>query len=1048
MLFTEPPPQQEPLREAMTAAYRMDEDTCVETLLAAATLSPEADSRIQARAKDLVEKVRTKRQGIGGIETFLNTYELTSEEGIALMCMAEALLRIPDKATVDRLIRDKITAADWKTHIGKSESFFVNATTWALMLTGKIMTLDEQQTNLLRRSFNKLTSRSSEPVIRKAVGQAMKIMGKQFVMGQTITEALKRAQEQEPQGYRHSYDMLGEAARTDQDAKRYFISYQQAILAIGKAANKRGIVEGPGISVKLSALHPRYEESNRAHVLKELTPKLLELCKLAKSFDIGFTVDAEEANRLDLSLDIIAAVFKDPALQGWEGFGLAVQAYQKRAPYVLDWLADLARSQKRRLMVRLIKGAYWDAEIKNSQENGFEGYPVFTRKASTDVSYMACAKKIIANQDAFYPQFATHNAYSVAVILELMGENKNYEFQRLHGMGQALYDIVANPKGLNQPCRVYSPVGSHEDLLPYLVRRLLENGANTSFVNRIADAKAPLSEIIANPVEKVRNLVSKPHPRIVLPKDLLQPGRANSKGLDLSNRKTQAELATAMTAFSKTSYWATPLSLAPTGSSTKQEVYNPATQEIVGYVVKATPAEVEQAITTATQIAPAWAYTPADLRADVLDKIADLFEAAKPELMALAVREAGKTINDAQGEVREAIDFCHYYAAQARQKLAKPEVLAGPTGESNQFEYRGRGPILCISPWNFPLAIFTGQVVAALAAGNPVLAKPAEQTPLIAAKAVALMHQAGIPKEVLQLVPGRGAVVGAALVSDERIKGVMFTGSTSVAAGINRSLAARTGAIVPLIAETGGQNAMIVDSSALLEQVVVDAVNSAFGSAGQRCSALRVIFIQDEVTDKFINLLKGAMAELVIGDPSLLTTDIGPVIDDAARAGLQAHADRMQAEAELIYAVELPQTAPKGSFFTPKAYRIDSLSRLTAEEFGPILHVVSYKAAELDKVIADINATGFGLTLGIHSRIDETVAYILQNVHVGNAYVNRNMVGAVVGVQPFGGEGLSGTGPKAGGPNYLPRLCTERSVCINTTAAGGNASLLSLQEES
>jgi len=1044
MIFSRPLPEQNPLRAAITHAYYEDETACVNRLIEQATLPSDALIRVANNARQLVQKVRDKRLTGGGLDAFLYEYDLSSSEGIALMCLAEALLRIPDKKTIDDLLRDKITSADWAEHIGQSDSLFVNAATWGLVLTGKILT---PKANKFGGVLKKFVERSSAPIIRKAVKQAMKLLGHQFVMGETIELALKRAQESEARGYRYSYDMLGEAARTSHDADRYFQSYQRAIDAIGKAAKGKGCIEGPGISIKLSALHPRYEFAQRETVVPILIERLKALAVQAKAYNIGLTVDAEEAERLDISLDIIEAVFADPMLKDWNGFGLAVQSYQKRAPFVIDWLVDLARKHQRRWMVRLIKGAYWDAEIKNAQVKGLEGYPVFTRKAATDVSFIACAKKILQFPNEIYPQFATHNAYTLSAVLEMAGSRRDFEFQCLHGMGHTLYDQVVGLQNLNIPARVYAPVGGHEDLLAYLVRRLLENGANTSFVNRIVDENVAIDDIIADPVAKMRALGFKPHPKIPLPCDIYGEERKNSHGIDLTDEDELRVLQKAMEIAGAKPWTAAPIIDGKEAtSSSSQLVKNPANHtQVIGQVTLATVEQTEQALASAHQATFSWDMTPVNERADCLDRAADLFEQRMPDFMALAVREGGKTMADAIAEIREAVDFCRYYAARAREDLAI-QPLPGPTGEMNRMSLHGRGVIACISPWNFPLAIFIGQVTAALAAGNTVIAKPAGQTPLIAAAAVRLLHEAGIPKEVLHLLPGSGSVVGAKLVADERVRGIVFTGSTETARGINQTLANREGPITPFIAETGGQNAMIVDSSALPEQVVADVINSAFGSAGQRCSALRVLFLQEDIAPKIIEMLRGAMAELRVDDPSLLSTDIGPVIDEAARQTLQDHINRMHQEATLIYQVSLPATAMQGTFFAPCAFEIDGLSRLKREVFGPVLHIIRYRADEIDKVIAAINNTGYGLTFGIQSRIDSNINYICERLRVGNQYVNRSMIGAIVGVQPFGGESLSGTGPKAGGPHYLLRLCTERSLSVNTTAAGGNASLLCLEE--
>ncbi len=880
---------------------------------------------------------------------------------------------------------------------------------------------------------------------RQAVLGAMRILAGQFVMGRTIEEALGRAGDAERHGYRHSFDMLGEAARTMADAERYRAAYRRAIAAIGRTAAGRPATEAPGISVKLSALHPRYEMAQQGRVMRELLPALLALAGEARAAGIGFTIDAEEADRLELSLDLVEALALAPELAGWDGLGLAVQAYQKRALALVDWLADLARRARRRLMVRLVKGAYWDSEIKRAQERGIDSYPVFTRKVATDVSYLACARRMFAAGEAFYPQFATHNAHTLAAILELAGGRTDWEFQRLHGMGDALYDEIVGHDGLGRPCRVYAPVGSHEDLLAYLVRRLLENGANTSFVNRIVDESAPIDEIIADPVAQLASLPTKPHPRIVLPRDLFQPERRNSQGIDLADPRALAELRRDLAAALQQTWRAAPIiggnELADTGAP----VFDPSDRRrVIGRVVNARSEAVNDALARAARAAPAWDATPAETRAAALERAADLYERHRVELVALIIREGGRTIPAVLSEVREACDFLRYYAARARADFAQPVSLPGPTGERNEIALHGRGVFACIAPWNFPLAIFTGQVAAALAAGNAVIAKPAEQTPLVAAAAVRLLLAGGIPGEVLHLLPGDGTSVGAALVADSRVSGVAFTGSTETARAINLALAARSGPIVPLIAETGGQNAMIVDLSALPEQAVADVLVSAFDSAGQRCSALRLLYIQEDIADRVLPMLAGAMAELAIGDPALLATDIGPVIDRAARETLCRHAERMAREGRLLYACRLPPGTEQGNFFAPRAFEIDRAERLDREVFGPILHVIRWPAGRLDAVLDEIAVTGYALTLGIHSRIDDTVRHVLKRLGIGNSYVNRTMIGAVVGAQPFGGERLSGTGPKAGGPRYLHRFATERTVSVDTTAAGGNATLLSL----
>jgi RHH-type proline utilization regulon transcriptional repressor/proline dehydrogenase/delta 1-pyrroline-5-carboxylate dehydrogenase len=1035
------------LRADINKVYRGDESEIVSNLIEYGHLSDQQNMAIRKLATALVEQVRQERKSSTGIDSFLTEYALSSDEGIALMCLAEALLRVPDKSTVDRLIKDKLASPDWKSHRGQSESFFVNATTWALMLTGKVLSVENTE-NLMSKAVRKLISRSSEPVVRTAVDKAMRIMSKQFVKGRTIQEALTRARKKEEKGYLFSYDMLGEAALTHEDAQRYFAAYANAIETIGK--NKTAgadVYRSPGISIKLSALHPRYQEFQQQRVLQELSPKLLSLAQLAKHHNIGLTIDAEESERLDLSLDLIEAVFNDNSLDGWDGFGLAVQSYQKRAFYLLDWVADLARRKGRRMMVRLIKGAYWDSEIKKTQMQGLEEYPVFTRKVFTDVSFQACAKKLLTMTDVIYPQFATHNAYSVALILNLVGDYRDFEFQCLHGMGKELYEQIVPAQKFGIPCRVYAPVGSHEDLLPYLVRRLLENGANSSFVNRIVDDKAPISELVEDPIGKAEQFIHKINQNIPLPVDIFAPERKNSMGLDFTNRDLRAFLQNQLASFANPHWNATPIIAGKTFSmKDAEELVSPQNMnQVIGKVVNATMEDVEAALERANEVFNSWAETSVHERAICIERFADLLEKHRATFLALACLEAGKTWNDGIAELREAIDFCRYYAVQARKIMGDPITLKGYTGELNEISLHPRGTILCISPWNFPLAIFTGQVVAALVTGNCVIAKPAEQTTLIAHFAIDLLLKSGVPAGVIQFLPGPGETIGAKLVADHRIKGVIFTGSTHTAALIHKSLANRGGEIVPLIAETGGQNAMIVDSSSLLEQVVVDVLTSAFGTAGQRCSALRVIYIQQEVYSRFIKLLKGAMEELNVGDPQWLTTDIGPVIDHEALTNLKAHVKQMLKSNELIY--QCPEPALKGYFMPPTAIAIPHIKVLENEVFGPILHVIRFDRSKIDDVIEQINSTCYGLTFGIHSRINSTIEYIRQRINVGNCYVNRNMIGAVVGLQPFGGEGLSGTGPKAGGPLYLQRLCCERTFTVDTTAAGGNASLMSLPEE-
>ncbi|MCG2585220.1 trifunctional transcriptional regulator/proline dehydrogenase/L-glutamate gamma-semialdehyde dehydrogenase [Massilia sp. TS11] len=996
--------QQSPLRAAITAAYRRDEQSAVQWLFAQGARPLPAARQL---AEKLVSAVREKRTRASGVDALMHEFSLSSDEGVALMCLAEALLRIPDADTADRLIADKISKGDWSKHLGESPSMFVNAATWGLLITGKLVSTSSEAG--LGAALNKLIAKGGEPLIRKGVDLAMRMLGNQFVTGQTIAEALKNSRENEARGYRYSYDMLGEAALTEEDAVKYYAAYEQAIHAIGTAANGRGIKDGPGISVKLSALHPRYSRAQHERVMGELLPRLKSLVLLAKRYNIGLNIDAEEADRLEISLDMMEAMAFDPDLAGFEGIGFVVQAYQKRCPFVIDYLVDLARRSGRKFMVRLVKGAYWDSEIKRAQVDGMPGYPVYTRKVHTDVSYLTCAKKLLGVTDVIYPQFATHNAHSLSVIYTWAKENgvDDYEFQCLHGMGETLYDQVVPKDALGKACRIYAPVGSHETLLAYLVRRLLENGANSSFVNQIVDENIGIEHLVADPFEVARSHDGQPHPAIALPVDLFGKERANSRGIDLSNEDT---LASTSLALATAREWAAAplIDGAITAGTHMQPVRNPAQlSDVVGHAAEATLEDVETALAAATTYAMDWQTTAPSERAAILARVADLFEEHQTELMALAIREAGKTLSNAIAEVREAVDFLRYYGAQVR-------------GAQNQLAL---GPVTCISPWNFPLAIFTGQVAAALAAGNVVLAKPAEQTPLIAYRAVELFHAAGVPRGALQYLPGRGEVVGAALTQDPRIKGVIFTGSTEVAQLINQTLAQRAvkeACDIPLIAETGGQNAMIVDSSALPEQVVNDVLSSAFDSAGQRCSALRILCLQEDIADKTIKMLKGAMQELRIGNPDRLSTDIGPVIDSEAQQNLLSHIERMKPKAKDFFQLAVPGSA--STFVAPTLIEIGSIAELQREVFGPVLHVLRYRRNELPALIESINNTGYGLTLGVHSRIDETIAFVTSRAHVGNIYVNRNIVGAVVGVQPFGGEGKSGTGPKAGGPLYLKRL--------------------------
>jgi RHH-type proline utilization regulon transcriptional repressor/proline dehydrogenase/delta 1-pyrroline-5-carboxylate dehydrogenase len=1003
---------QSPLRARITEAYRRPEPDCLAPLLDAAVMGPEDAARTASLATRLVTALRAKKRG-GGVEALVHEYSLASEEGVALMCLAEALLRIPDNATRDALIRDKIGGGDWRAHLGHSPSLFVNAATWGLLVTGRLAATSSETS--LSSALTRLIARGGEPLIRRGVDLAMRLMGEQFVTGETIAEALGRARKLEARGFRYSYDMLGEAAVTAEDAGRYRAAYEGAIDAIGAAAAGRGPIAGPGISIKLSALHPRYARAQRARVMGELLPVLRALAARARAFDIGLNIDAEESERLDLSLDLLEALAGDAALAGWEGLGFVVQAYQKRAPYVIDWVEDLARRTGRRLMVRLVKGAYWDSEIKRAQVDGLDGFPVYTRKVHTDVAYLACARRLLAARDAVFPQFATHNAQTLSAVMTMAGPDwdpAQFEFQCLHGMGEPLYDEVVGPAKLDRPCRVYAPVGTHETLLAYLVRRLLENGANTSFVNRIGDADVPVAELVADPVSVARAGGGAPHPRIAPPRALFGAahwaGRANSAGMDLSNEAVLADLAATL-AGPGMSWRSVPMLADGDRDGAVEAVRNPADRrDVVGEAVFADAALCAAAFGHAA--ASGWGKVAPAARADALAAAADALEARMPALLGLIVREAGKSLPNAVGEVREAVDFLRYYAAQARGL--------------DPAAHRPLGPVVCISPWNFPLAIFTGQVAAALAAGNPVLAKPAEETPLIAAEAVRLLHAAGVPRDALQLLPGAGEV-GAALVADPRGCGVTFTGSTEVARLIARQLAGRLGpdgGTIPLIAETGGQNAMIVDSSALAEQVVGDVIASAFDSAGQRCSALRVLCVQDDVADRVLAMLKGALAEIAVGNPDRLATDCGPVISEAAQAGILAHVDTMRARGCPVWQVALPDACRHGTFVPPTLIEIGALAELEREVFGPVLHVVRFRRQGLDGLVSAINATGYALTFGLHTRIDETIGRVVPRVAAGNVYVNRNVIGAVVGVQPFGGHGLSGTGPKAGGPLYLHRL--------------------------
>ncbi len=1025
------------------AAFAPSDESAVRALVGKVAFDEAAEARVDELASGYIQAIRSAIGGLGGVEDFLREYGLSTREGLALMVLAEALLRVPDAATADKLIEDKLAAARFdESEGGASDTWLVSASSWALGVTSRLIHPGEAPNTILAS----LVKRMGMPAVRAATRQAMRILGHQFVLGETIKGALSRARGQEAKGYRYSYDMLGEGARTADDAERYFRSYADAIEAIGKAAGNGELPDRPGISVKLSALHPRYEAVKGTRVRDELVPRLLELARAAKRHDLNLTVDAEEADRLEISLDVIAAVAADPSLAGWDGFGLAVQAYQKRALEVVTWVRDLAERLDRRFMVRLVKGAYWDTEIKRAQERGLADFPVFTRKAATDLSYLACARAMLDARPRIYPQFATHNALSVAQIVAMAGNEGGFEFQRLHGMGESLYKAVTERDG--HPCRIYAPVGGHRDLLAYLVRRLLENGANSSFVSAVGDSSVPISRLLARPQDLLAGGTRARNPKIPLPVGLYGDARRNSRGLEFGIARDRAALHDGMVAGDVTIDRARPLYPGARAEGAMREVLSPVDGTTrAGRVREALAAEVPAMFDAAAKGFVRWSRTPVDQRAAAIARLGDMLEEETPRLMALLAREAGKTLPDGLAEVREAVDFCRYYAAEATKVFGEGVLMPGPTGEENRYRLRGRGTFVCISPWNFPLAIFLGQVTAALLAGNAVIAKPAEQTPLIAYEAARLIHAAGVPEDVFVLAPG-GRELGAALVAEPRVAGVAFTGSTETAWAINRSLAAKRGPIVPLIAETGGINAMLVDATALPEQVCDDVMMSAFRSAGQRCSALRLLYLQEDVADKQIEMLKGAARELSLGDPADPATDIGPVIDADARDRLLAHVEEMRRTQKVLMAGEAPAgSLARGSWVAPHIVELDRPDALAKETFGPILHVVRYKATELPKMLETIAATGYGLTLGVHSRIDATVAAVVDRLSVGNVYVNRNTIGAVVGTQPFGGSGLSGTGPKAGGPAYLGRFALEQVVSINTAAAGGNASLIAMAEE-
>jgi RHH-type proline utilization regulon transcriptional repressor/proline dehydrogenase/delta 1-pyrroline-5-carboxylate dehydrogenase len=1032
-------------RTELRRAYRPDEERAAVERIAEARLSASELGEAAATARTLVKGVRAHKAT--GVDAFLHAYDLGSDEGIAMMCLAEALLRIPDAHTADELIADKLSGPDWSEKLGRSDSAFVNAATFSLLLTGKVLEGAQDRSDNWKAALGRAVGRLGEPVVRTAVREAMKILGRNFVFGRTIDEALQRAKPERARGLSHSFDMLGEAAKTFGDAERYANAYRGALDRIAREA-KGGSKKSPGISVKLTALHPRFEYTHRDEALAAVIPVARELALKASKADVHFTIDAEEADRLELQMDVFEALLADDALfaNGWSGFGMAIQAYQKRAAPLCDWVVAAARAHGRKLMCRLVKGAYWDTEIKLAQVGGLSDYPVWTRKVATDVSYLACAKKLLAASDVIYPAFATHNANTIGQV-KALADTREFEFQRLHGMGEELYEELAKlEQGIGEqptPVRIYAPVGSHKELLAYLVRRLLENGANSSFVNRIADEQVSIDELIRDPVAELESLEPKRNPKIVLPRDLFGPARRNSAGVDLSDPLVRDPLLDRLKVLEARNWTAKP----SLGKGEPRPIVSPHDHRItVGTTFEATADEVDRMVRAGHAAQVDWDALGGEPRARLLERTADLYEAHAEEFFSLCIREAGKTLIDAVLEVREAVDFLRFYASEARRQFTRPLPLPGPTGEQNELRLHGRGVIASISPWNFPLAIFTGLVSAPLAAGNAVIAKPAGQTPLIAALAVALMHEAGIPKDVVQLAPGSGRVVGGTLTAHPLLAGVVFTGSTETARMINRTLAERDGPIIPFVAETGGQNAMIVDSSALPEQVTRDVISSAFQSAGQRCSALRVLFVQEEVADAMIRMIAGAMEALKVGDPADLATDVGPVIDEAAKKVLDEHLDWLDKNAKKICRLKPPKEAAHGCFVAPAFYEIQSLSQLNRENFGAILHVIRFAGDQLDKVVEAINTTGYGLTLGLQSRIDSVRDYVEEHARVGNFYVNRNQIGAVVESQPFGGEGLSGTGPKAGGPHYVARFATERVTCIDTTAAGGNASLMAALE--
>ena len=1020
------------LRQHIQKTAHIDEHQMMSQLIHRNPLSQTARDGILKSARQLVTDCRASKASGGTLDAFLLQFGLSNGEGVALMCLAEALLRVPDGLTADRLIAEKIRSGKWSDHRGQSDSLFVNASTWGLMLTGHLVSLDTDITQHPDSWIKRLTATMGEPAIRAAVMQAMRIMGGQYVLGRTIVEGIRKGQKKNNSDSLFSFDMLGEGARTNDDARNYLRAYRQAIDEIGAArqnckGDQSDIYQANGISVKLSALHPRYYFAQHSLVMNELLPRIKQLCQQAKDHNIGLSIDAEESYRLDISLDIFEALANDPDLAGWQGLGFVLQAYQKRAPYTTQWLIAVAKQSKRRLMVRLVKGAYWDAEIKHAQELGLESYPVFTRKSNTDLCYQHCAELLLNAPQLIFPQFATHNAYTASMILALVGD-REFEFQRLHGMAHSLYPQLQKQHP-DRPfqVRVYAPIGTHKDLLPYLVRRLLENGANSSFVNRFLDKQTPVEELLNDTRTEVTSTFPYQHKEIPIPGKIFEAVgemRKNARGIDLDSAHETQILLNHVEHFSKDLLAAQSIVNGKCIGHELKEYFNPADHlHVIGHFSAASQDDILHALESAYSAQPDWNSKGPLYRANILDKVANYMERDCADLITIIANEAGRTLNNGLSEVREAIDFCRYYAIQARQ-----------LDLDSSLKLQGQGVFLCISPWNFPLAIFVGQIAAGLVAGNAVIAKPAMQTPAVASYAIKLFHSAGVPRQALQLLLGGGSKIGKLLIKDPRIAGIAFTGSTATALTINRQLASRSGRPIPLIAETGGQNCMIVDSTALPEQVVDDVISSAFLSAGQRCSALRVLFVQQDIADHVLEMLSGAMASIKAGNPKQLDTDLGPVIDMGAKQTLDAHIDRMTREASLIAKVELSEACTNGSFVAPHVFEIDSLNQLSEEVFGPVLHVIRYAADKLEDVIKQINDTGYGLTLGVHSRIEAFADTVFRNTIAGNVYINRNMVGAVVGVNPFGGRGLSGTGPKAGGPNYLLRFSSvvhEKELMLN-----------------